>query len=190
VIARNPALSAVQVERILLHSARDVDVPGVDQRTGYGCIDLKAALAADPSFFVEARIAAVEVVRSDSGVRLKVRGTADADVFAGAYLEIAPGDAPPEPPAPAPVESAPAATGEAAGTAGDTPPPPEPEAPASAWREAVPAFASAVRDAELADLDASALGPGVFTLRLVAVHENGRQREARAVIELDAGEGR
>jgi subtilisin family serine protease len=178
-IARNPALTPAQVERILLHSARDVDAPGVDQRTGYGRIDLKAAFAADPAFFVEARITAVEVVRGDAGARLKVRGTVDADVFAGAYLEVAPGDAPPEP--------APAAEAPAAGEAGELA---AAEAAPSPWREAVPSFASPVRDAEIADLDASSLGPGVWTLRLVAVHENGRQREARAVIELEGGDAR
>jgi hypothetical protein len=64
------------------------------------------------------------------------------------------------------------------------------EAPPSPWREAVPSFADPVRDGQLADLDARALGPGVYTLRLVAVHENGRQREARALIELEGGESR
>ena len=189
-IARNPNLGSADVERILLHSARDIDAPGIDQRTGYGRIDVKAALAADPAFFVEARIAAVEVVQADSGVRLKVRGTADAEMFAGAYLEIAPGDAPPEPPAPPEVESAPAPEGEAPAAASEGSGAAPAEAPASAWRQAVPSITDPIRDAQLADLDASALGPGIWTLRLVAVHENGRQREARAVIELEGGQAR
>jgi subtilisin family serine protease len=91
-LSRNPALTAEDVTRILLHSARDAGVPGVDQHTGYGIVDARAALAADPRFFVEARITGVRVVGGGSAV--EVLGTADADRLAGARLEVGAGDSP------------------------------------------------------------------------------------------------
>lgn len=93
-LAANPALSAAQVERMLLHSARDIEAPGIDQLTGYGRLDAVAALAADPAFFVDAAIDRVEVANTARGAVARVIGTADADRFAGARIEIGAGETP------------------------------------------------------------------------------------------------
>ena len=81
---------------MLVHSARDIGVPGVDQYTGYGLVDARTALAADPAFFVEARIASVAAEQIDGGAVVQITGTADADRFASAWLEIGPGEDPAE----------------------------------------------------------------------------------------------
>ena len=62
VIAKTPAVTAADLQRILTQSARDIDVPGVDQFTGYGLLDARAALTQPAGFFLEVGIAGVEVV--------------------------------------------------------------------------------------------------------------------------------
>jgi len=94
VLSRNPALTREELTRILLHSARDVGFPGVDQHSGYGLVDARAALTADPRFFLEARIDGVRVVAAGGGPAVEVRGTADGDRLARARLEIGAGDDP------------------------------------------------------------------------------------------------
>jgi subtilisin family serine protease len=86
-LAKSPALEADDVRRVLLQSARDVEPAGFDQLTGYGLLDARAALQADPAFFVEARIDAVETAEENEAF-VQVRGTADASEFAGAVLEL------------------------------------------------------------------------------------------------------
>ncbi|MGH8616213.1 MAG: S8 family peptidase [Burkholderiales bacterium] len=94
VLAARPTLTAAEVRRMLLQSARDIDQPGVDGNTGYGLLDAKAALAADPAFFVEAGITALGVVRKDDGQYVRVSGTAAADRFKEAVVEIGEGENP------------------------------------------------------------------------------------------------
>ncbi len=93
-LSARPELTPDQVKRMLRESARDVALPGVDLHTGYGLIDARAALRADPSFFVSADIARVEVVQVDGRPVVRVHGTADADRLEGAILEIGRGENP------------------------------------------------------------------------------------------------
>jgi subtilisin family serine protease len=93
-LSRDPKLTRADLTRIVLHSARDVGFPGVDQHTGYGVVDARAALAADPRFFVEARIDGVRVVAGANGPAVEVLGTADAERFGSARLEVGAGDDP------------------------------------------------------------------------------------------------
>jgi subtilisin family serine protease len=93
-LSKNPALTAEQVTRMILHSARDVDVPGRDQFTGYGLLDARAALVADPEFFIDVAINGVQVAQAASGTMVQVLGTAAADRFAGAWLELGQGESP------------------------------------------------------------------------------------------------
>ena len=95
-IANRPSLTAVEVKRIILQSARDIEVGGVDQYTGYGLLDAKVALNSDPEFFVAASITAVGIVQKDEWPYLQVSGSADADDFDSAWIEIGRGDNPGE----------------------------------------------------------------------------------------------
>lgn len=93
-LSRNPELSAAQVKRMILNSARDISIPGVDFFTGYGLLDARAALNADPRFFIKAAINGVEVV--DGGKTIQVNGIADADEFDTAEIQIGRGESPAE----------------------------------------------------------------------------------------------
>lgn len=93
-LSNNPGLTPGQLRRILEQSARDVETPGRDRFTGYGIVDAKAALAADPAYFVDAAITALELVEADGLSYLRVAGDADANAFAGATLEIGAGENP------------------------------------------------------------------------------------------------
>lgn len=93
-VARNPDLTAGEIMRIIRQTARDIDVPGIDRNTGYGMIDARAALQADPGFFVEAAISGVNVIQADGRPWIRVLGTADADKFDKAWIEIGAGEDP------------------------------------------------------------------------------------------------
>ena len=95
-LSKNPDLTNDQVEHMLLHSASDLSVPGVDQFTGFGMLDARAALTADPEFYVDARITTVRAVQSGDAVRVQVLGTADANELGEAWIEIGAGDNPTE----------------------------------------------------------------------------------------------
>lgn len=89
-----PELTAAQVKRMILNSARDIDVPGLDQNTGWGLLNAAAALQADPEFFVEARIENVAVASVDGKTVVRVTGTTDADRFRRSWMEIGAGEDP------------------------------------------------------------------------------------------------
>jgi subtilisin family serine protease len=95
-IANDPTLTNKQVMNIIKSTARDVGTPGVNQFTGYGLIDARAALKAPKDYFLFADISGVEVIQKDGNPALRVRGTADANALKGARLEIAPGENPTE----------------------------------------------------------------------------------------------
>lgn len=94
--ARHPDISPQEVKRILLQTATDMDVPGTDRNTGYGLLDAAAALRADRGFFIEAHIEGVEVSQESGKPILRVLGTANADAFADAWIELGPGTDPDE----------------------------------------------------------------------------------------------
>ncbi|MCI0606994.1 S8 family serine peptidase [bacterium] len=83
-----PELTNEEVERMLVQSARDADVPGKDKHTGYGILDARAALKADRKFFLNAEINNVQVVSKEGKQLVQVSGTAYADQFKNAHLEI------------------------------------------------------------------------------------------------------
>lgn len=149
IMARNPNLTGEQVKRMILNSARDIDVPGVDRNTGYGLIDARAALAADPAFFIEVGIAGVSVANAGGARVVRVMGVADADKFTGARVEIGAGDAP------------------------------------TTWTKVGDDIASSVTGGVLADIPVNSFrGNARWTLRIVARHANGREREARFLLNL------
>jgi subtilisin family serine protease len=93
-LSKNPDLTNDQVKRMILHSAKDINVPGFDQFTGYGLLDAREALKADPEFFIETRIHDVKAVQKDNRVLLEITGTADANKFKKAWIEIGEGENP------------------------------------------------------------------------------------------------
>jgi hypothetical protein len=94
ILSANPKLSGEQVTRMILNSARDIENPGFDQFTGNGLLDARAALAADPNFFITARIANAAAAKKDGGVMLEVSGTVAADKLKRAWIEAGPGPSP------------------------------------------------------------------------------------------------
>ena len=94
IMSLKPDLDAHAVRRMLLNSARDIEVPGIDNYAGYGLLDVDAALKADPKYSVESRITGVKPVRVDGKSVLRLVGTADADDFADATLSLGKGKEP------------------------------------------------------------------------------------------------
>ena len=95
-IANDPSLTNTQVMNIIKSTARDVGTPGVDQYTGYGIIDAVAALKAPKEYFLFAGISSVQVVREHGQQAVRVLGTADANAFKSARIEIGQGENPTE----------------------------------------------------------------------------------------------
>ena len=93
-LSNDPALTAQEVKRILLQSAEDIATPGVDQFTGHGMVDAKAALRADPAYYIDSGITGVEVSQVGGRTVVRVLGTADADRFQDARLELGEGELP------------------------------------------------------------------------------------------------
>ncbi len=94
ILAQRPTLSGAQIRRMLVNSARDIETPGVDQYSGYGLLDARAALAADPEFDLVAAITGLAVAEQAGAQVVQVTGTVGADQFAGAVVEIGAGAAP------------------------------------------------------------------------------------------------
>lgn len=93
-LANDPSLTNRQVMQIIQSTARDVGTPGVDQFTGYGIIDARAALSAPKDYFLLAGITRVEVVQKGGQQAVRVRGTADANAFKSASIEVGAGETP------------------------------------------------------------------------------------------------
>ena len=94
IMARDPTVTAAQARRMVLHSARDIETPGVDNYTGYGLIDAAAAVTASPDYYLESRISGVLVTKQGGKTILRVLGTADADRFGKATILLGQGAEP------------------------------------------------------------------------------------------------
>jgi len=148
-LSTRPQLTAEQVTRILEQTARNLSGIGNDQFTGYGLIDIDAALNADPGAYVDAAITEVGVAQANGRTVVRVTGTASADRLREAYIEIGVGDAP------------------------------------TSWKRVSRAINASVTGGVLDDLDPSVFaGSKEWTLRVVAVNQNGKQREARYKLSL------
>ncbi len=145
----NPKLTAAQVKRMLLQSARDLEGIGMNQFSGYGLLDIEAAAAADPNAYVEAAITGVSAMQVRGKTVLRVTGTADADRLKEARIEIGAGDNP------------------------------------DRWTKVSRTISSPVVSGVLDDLATDAFRAGKqWTVRVIVVHRNGRQREARFKLSL------
>jgi subtilisin family serine protease len=93
-MSKNPYLTAKQVETILEMTAKDTELTGFDQFTGYGLVDAVAALGADADFFIQAHISSVEVMQTDKGTAVQIRGTAHANQLSGYEIALGAGEEP------------------------------------------------------------------------------------------------
>jgi subtilisin family serine protease len=89
-----PELAGEQVERMLLMSCRDIETRGWDQLTGYGLLDARKALRADPDYYAYAKIARVAPTRRGGRVYIRVYGQAEGSELEGRWLQIGFGDNP------------------------------------------------------------------------------------------------
>jgi len=90
----DPSLTAADVRRIVEQSARDIETPGVDQFSGYGIVDARAALTADPAYYLDVLINGAGAVEDRGEVYLEVSGSFDADQLKRGWLEFGPGQEP------------------------------------------------------------------------------------------------
>lgn len=93
-LSNNPNLTPRDLKRILTNSAKDIGTKGIDQYSGYGLIDAKAALEADASYFIDANIERVALTNADGSQALQVLGTALANKFKSGVLELGAGEDP------------------------------------------------------------------------------------------------
>ena len=95
IMSHQPELTAEEVERMLVNSARDIETPGRDNLAGYGVLDARAALAADPAFFLDAEITGVNVISDAQGQPVvQVLGTANGDRLKSYRVTIGAGQNP------------------------------------------------------------------------------------------------
>jgi subtilisin family serine protease len=151
-LSMRPELNGTQAARMILQSARDIGPAGVDAMSGYGLIDARAALAADPEFWIGSRIASVDLNAQAGGdARIRILGTSDANSFAGARVRAAP------------------------------------EAYPNDWIPLGAPLTQPVRSGVLAEIDPRMLhGARRWIVQVITKHANGREREARYVVDLGA----
>jgi subtilisin family serine protease len=93
--AARPELTAQQLRRLLRQTARDVGSEGRDNFTGFGVLDVPAALVAPADQWIEADVSSIQMVLDDERRSLlRVFGTADADTFGRAWFELGWGESP------------------------------------------------------------------------------------------------
>lgn len=93
-LSKNPDLTADQLRRMIINSAKDIESTGIDNFTGYGLLDANAALVADPEYFLEARITGVSVVKVQNQQALQIIGSANGDKFKVASILLGKGEKP------------------------------------------------------------------------------------------------
>lgn len=92
--AKYPNLTNEQVERMLLESADDVEVPGWDQFTGAGRLNALTALKADPNYFLTARVSEVAAAEVKGKTVIQVSGTAVGSRLERYVIQIGQGENP------------------------------------------------------------------------------------------------
>jgi subtilisin family serine protease len=89
-----PNLTAGQVARMLVESADDAEVPGWDQYTGAGRLNIARAVFADPNRYLTARIARIAPARQGAQTVVEVHGTADGNTLASYQVQLGQGESP------------------------------------------------------------------------------------------------
>ncbi len=94
ILAKNPKLTAAQVERMLLMSADDIEAPGWDQLTGYGRLNARKALEADPDYYLYVESHRVAPAKEGNRTVLQLFGTASGSHWGEYRIEVGQGDNP------------------------------------------------------------------------------------------------
>ena len=90
----NPHYSAADVRKVLTLSAKDIGLPGRDDRTGYGMVDAQRAMLVDPSFEPEVEISEINVSQGQAGLSYELVGTASSQNFKRAWVSVGSGENP------------------------------------------------------------------------------------------------
>ena len=94
VMSTRPEIDLQSLREVLKGSAVDVGFPGVDQHTGVGVINVARALKTPSDFRLTALISGVSLAQTGDRYFVEVAGTATANRFRRARLEIGEGKAP------------------------------------------------------------------------------------------------
>lgn len=94
ILAKNSRLKPDQVEHALLMSADDVDAPGWDQLTGYGRLNARKALEADPDYYLYAELHSIAPAREGGRTVVQAVGTVAGSQLASYRLEVGQGENP------------------------------------------------------------------------------------------------
>lgn len=94
VLAKNPRLTHDQVEHALLMSADDVDAPGWDQLTGYGRLNARKALEADPDYYLYAELHRLAPAKDGGRTLIQAFGTVAGSQLGDYHLEVGQGENP------------------------------------------------------------------------------------------------
>lgn len=93
-LALYPNLTPGQVERMLVESADDIEVPGWDQYTGAGRLNIARALFTNPNDFLTARVSAIQPVQARGQTVVRVSGTAAGNRLASYQVQLGQGESP------------------------------------------------------------------------------------------------
>jgi hypothetical protein len=89
-----PNLTGRQVERMLVESADDVEIPGWDQFTGNGRLNIGRAVFADPNAHLTAKVARIQPGQRAGQPVIQVFGTADGNTLRRYRIELGRGESP------------------------------------------------------------------------------------------------
>jgi subtilisin family serine protease len=95
-LAKNPNLTAEQIKKMLMMSADDVEAPGWDPLTGYGIVNARKALEADPNYYLLTELHRIAAARDGGRTVLQVFGTVEGSDWSDSHLEVGQGDNPSE----------------------------------------------------------------------------------------------
>jgi subtilisin family serine protease len=93
-LAKNPALTAEQIKRMLLMSADDIEAPGWDLLTGYGIVNARKALEADPNYYLYAELHRIAPAQEGGRTVIQVFGTAMGSDWGDYHFEVGQGENP------------------------------------------------------------------------------------------------
>jgi hypothetical protein len=79
---------------MIRQSALDIEVPGWDQLTGYGLVDAKGALTADPNWYLVVKIQAIQAVKEQGQPVVQVVGTVEGSRLADYEIQLGKGKEP------------------------------------------------------------------------------------------------